>query len=68
MNQPENYDELCTLVGTVDKSSEEYMRGDAKKLPDFEESILLPACFVFDDTPQGYLFWADITQKIGQEI
>ena len=68
MEQPKNYDELCTLVGTVDKSAEEYMRGDAKLLERFASHWLLHACFQFRLTPQGVKFWADIMQKIGQEI
>jgi hypothetical protein len=67
MNQPTNYDELCTLVGTIDKSAEKYMRGDAKRLPYFEESGKLSACFAFFYTSQGHYFWVGIMNKIGQE-
>ena len=29
------YDELCTLVGTIDKDAEQYMQTDAKELNSF---------------------------------
>ena len=29
------YDELCTLVGTIDKDAEKYMRTEAKELSSF---------------------------------
>lgn len=59
------YDELCTLVGTIDKDAEKYMRTEAKELSSFFNVGILEGSFDWDETKQGAEYWVEIWKKLG---
>ena len=63
------YDELCTLVGTIDKDAEQYMRTEAKELDSFaadDDEDTIENVFAWHETPQGYDYWHCIYEKLGE--
>lgn len=62
------YDELCTLVGTIDKDAEQYMRTEAKELSGFsadDNGDTITNVFPWDETEQGAAYWSEIWKKLG---
>lgn len=62
------YDELCTLVGTIDKDAEQYMRTEAKELDSFaadDDGDTIENVFAWHETKQGATYWSEIWKKLG---
>ena len=65
-----SYEDLCKRVEKIDPEAAEYMRGEAKKLPDFSEYSNINDCFYWINTPQGFNYWWGIEEKLngGQDM
>jgi hypothetical protein len=64
MNQ--EYADLIERVRKIDSEAADYMEEEAPKLCDFNESNVLWDCFIWMHTPQGTDYWADISDKLGE--
>lgn len=60
------YNDLCERVYKIDRDAAEYMRKEAIKLKNFEYFGFLIMSFRFEDTPQGFEYWNNISIKLGE--
>ena len=64
MNQ--DYIELIDRVRKIDGEAADYLETEAKELRDFKESDQLTECFYWDESEQGFDYWDEIADKLGE--
>lgn len=63
-----DYEDLIARVAEIDPDAAEYMRTEARELPDFEGGGFLSIAFSWCDTPQGYRFWEALGLQLGEHV
>lgn len=58
------YQELIAKVATINKDAADYMQGPMRKISGFVASGDLWDVVVWQDTPQGLIYWHDIAYKL----
>jgi hypothetical protein len=68
INDMHDYANLIEKISLIDMEAANYMIYKAPYLKNFCYSFYLSCCFNWERTPQGFLYWSDIQDKIGQKF
>jgi hypothetical protein len=62
----DSYQELVEIVRKVDPAAADYLDTDARKRHDFYPCGCLNLVMRWQDTPQGFAYWDEVSEKIGR--